>query len=103
MLGSLGEFLVDLLLFDGGNSAGHALSERRRRLTRVQMRRRLAIHSALFVVASASVIGSIAAADWSGALYVFLIGLALAVFSLGAVLEFRRLLAASSTRSSNER
>jgi len=103
MLGSLGEFLVDLISLDAGSSLGHALERRRRRLTAAQMRRRLTIHGVVFVVGAASVVVSIVVPEWSGALYIFLIGVALAVFSLSSMLEFRRLLAAISTRSSNER
>jgi hypothetical protein len=91
MLAFLGEILADALAFSLGQELGDAMRRRRPLLTQRAIERRRTIYGVIFALGCAAILASLWASRWSGALYLFLGGLVVSVFSVNALLELRRM------------
>jgi predicted MFS family arabinose efflux permease len=97
------ELIGDVAAGELGAAAGRAADARHRRLTAEQIRRRIVAYACALAVSVGAIAGSMVMSSRSGAMYLFLGGLAAAAVGLSALLTYRRRGRIASRLSSNER
>ena len=91
MLAWLGQIVADAISFSVGQALGDAMRKRRPQLTRRAIERRRAVYGLIFMLSCSAVFATLVAPPWAGAVYLFGGGILAGVFSLGSLLELKRM------------